>query len=72
MSLKCSDVTEWMCVYLAADHDMCDFGFAVTAVRLVVSCPDRQNKIPGVALALSHQEAAVLPFLCQQLLGLPA
>lgn len=25
-----------------------------------------------MALALSHQEAAVLPFLCQQLFGLPA
>lgn len=50
---------------------MSDFGFAVTAVRLVVSRTDRQNEIPRMALALSHQEAAVLPFLRQQLLSLP-
>lgn len=61
-----------MSLYLAADHDVSDFGFAVTAVRLVVSCADGQDKVPRVALALSHQEAAVLAFLRQQLLGLPA
>lgn len=59
-------------VYLAADHDVSDFGFAVTAVRLVVSCADRQDEIPRMTLALSHQEASVLSFLCQQLLSLPA
>lgn len=59
-------------VYLATDHDVSDFGFAVAAVRLVVSCTDRQNEIPRMALALSHEEAAVLPFLRQQLLSLPA
>lgn len=62
----------WAVVYLAADHDVSDFGFAVTAVRLVVSRADRQDEIPRMTLALSHQEAAVLSFLCQQLLGLPA
>lgn len=61
-----------MSLHLAADHDVSDFGFAVTAVRLVVSCADGQDKVPRVALALSHQEAAVLAFLRQQLLGLPA
>lgn len=54
--------------HLAADHDVSDFGFAVVGVRFVVSGADRQNKIPGVALALPHQEAAVLAFLRQQLL----
>lgn len=61
-----------MSLYLAADHDVSDFGFAVAAVRLVVSCADGQDKVPRVALALSHQEAAILAFLRQQLLGLPA
>lgn len=51
---------------------MGDFRFAVTAVRLVVSCAHRQHEIPRMALALSHQEAAVLSLLCQQFLGLPA
>lgn len=51
---------------------MSDFGFAVAAVRLVVSCADGQDEVPRVALALSHQEAAVLAFLRQQLLSLPA
>lgn len=60
------------CGHLAADHDVCDFGFAVAAVCLVVPRPDRQHEVPGVTLALPHQEAAVLPFLRQQLLGLAA
>lgn len=59
-------------VYLAADHDVSDFWFAVTAVRLVVSRADWEDKVPGVALALSHQEAAVLAFFSQQFLCLPA
>ena len=59
-------------MYLTADHNMSDFGFAVTAVRLVIPCTDRQNKISWVALALSHQKAAILAFLRQQLLSLPA
>lgn len=59
-------------VYLAANHDVSDFRFTVAAVRLVISRADRQNKISRVALAFSHQEAAVLAFFGQQLLGLPA
>lgn len=51
---------------------MSDFGFAVAAVRLVVPRADRENEVPGVALALSHQEAAVLAFFRQQFLRLPA
>lgn len=51
---------------------MGDFGLAVAAVRLVVSGADRQDEVAGVALALPHQEAAVLALLRQQLLGLPA
>lgn len=58
--------------YLATDHDVGDFWFAVAAVRLVVSCADGQNEVPGVALALPHQEAAVLAFFSQQLLRLSA
>lgn len=51
---------------------MGDFGLAVAAVRLVVSGADRQDEVAGVALALPHQEAAVLALLRQQLLSLPA
>lgn len=58
--------------HLTADHDVGDFGLAVAAVRLVVSGADRQDEVAGVALALPHQEAAVLALLRQQLLGLPA
>lgn len=61
-----------MGAYLAADHDVSHFGLAVAAVRLVVSRADGQNEVPRVALALPHQEAAVLAFLRQQLLGIPA
>lgn len=64
--------TDGVGVYLAADHDMSNFRFAVTAVRLVVSGTDGQNEIARVALALSHQKAAVLAFLRQQLFGLSA
>lgn len=58
--------------HLTADHDVGDFRLAVTAVCLVVSSADRQDKVTGVTLAFSHQEAAVLALLCQQLLSLPA
>lgn len=58
--------------HLTADHDVGDFGLAVTAVCLVVSGADRQHEVAGVALALPHQEAAVLALLRQQLLSLPA
>lgn len=58
--------------YLAANHDMSNFGFAVTAVSLIVSRSNRQNKVSRVTLALPHQEAAILSFLCQQFLSLPA
>lgn len=58
--------------YLATDHDVSDFWFAVAAVRLVVSCADGQDEVSGVALALSHQEAAILAFFSQQFLRLPA
>lgn len=51
---------------------MSDLWFAVAAVRLVVSCADREDEVSGVALALSHQEAAVLAFFSQQFLRLPA
>lgn len=51
---------------------MSDFGFAVAAVRLVVSGAHRQDKVSRMALALSHQEASVLAFLREQLLSLPA
>ena len=51
---------------------MGDFGFAVAAVRLVISSAHGQDEVPRMALALSDQEAAVLPLLGQQLLGLPA
>lgn len=58
--------------HLTADHNVGDFGFAVTAVRLVIARADRQDEVAGVTLALSHQEAAVLALLRQQLLSLPA
>lgn len=50
---------------------MGDFGFAVAAVRLVVSGADGQDEVARMALALPHQEAAVLALLRQQLLRLP-
>lgn len=58
--------------HLAADHDVGDLGLAVAAVRLVVAGPDGQNEVARVALALPHQEAAVLALLRQQLLRLSA
>lgn len=58
--------------HLTADHDMGDFRLAVTAVCLVVSGANRQDKVTRVTLAFSHQEAAVLALLRQQLLSLPA
>lgn len=51
---------------------MGDFRFAVAAVRLVVSRADRENEVSGVALALPHQEAAILAFFSQQFLRLAA
>jgi len=59
--------------HLTANHDVGDLGFAVgAAVRLVVAGAHRQDKVPRVALALPHQEAAVLALLRQELLRLPA
>lgn len=59
-------------LHLTADHDMSDFRFAIAAVRLVISSSNWQDKIPRMALALPHQEAAILSFLCQKLLSLSA
>lgn len=58
--------------HLTADHNVGDFGLAVTAVRLVISGADRQDEVARMTLTLSHQEAAVLALLRQQLLSLPA
>lgn len=51
---------------------MGDFGFAVGAVCFVIAGSYREHKIPGMTLALSDQEAAVLALFCQQLLGFTA
>lgn len=49
---------------------MCHFGFPIVALALVVSRPDRKDKISRVALALPDKEAAMFPFFGQQLLCL--
>lgn len=51
---------------------MRDFGFAIAAVRLVVTGSYRQHKISRVTLALSHQETSILSLLSQELLSLTA
>lgn len=58
--------------HLAADHDVCDFGFAIAAVRLVVTGSYRQHKISRVTLTLSDQKTPVLTLLSQELLSLAA
>lgn len=61
----------WICCcsYLAVDHDVCHFGFAIVALSFVIPCPHRKDKVPRVALALPHQEAAMFSFLCQEFLS---
>lgn len=58
--------------YLATNHDMGDFGFAITGVCFVIAGSYGEHKIPRMTLALSDQEAAVLAFLRQQLLSFAA
>lgn len=57
-------------LYLAAYHDMCDFGFVVAGVCLVISGPYGEHKISWVTLTFPHQETSILALLCQQLLSL--
>lgn len=59
-------------MYLAANHDVGDFGFGVGAVCFVIAGSYGEHKIPRMTLALSDQKTAVLAFLCQQLLGFTA
>lgn len=59
-------------MYLAANHDVGDFGFGVGAVCFVIAGSYGEHKIPRMTLALSNQKTAVLAFLCQQLLGFTA
>lgn len=55
--------------YLAVDHDVCHFGFAIVALSFVIPRPHGEDKVPRVALALPHQEAPVFSFLCQEFLS---
>lgn len=57
--------------YLAVDHDVCHFGFAIVALSFVIPRPHGEDKVPRVALALPHQEAPVFSFLCQEFLSFP-
>ena len=64
MMLWCDQFT----VYLIAYHDVCDLGPAVHVVVLLLVGEHRQDKVPRLALALPHQEAARLALVSEQLL----
>lgn len=51
---------------------MGDFRLAIASVRLVVPSAYRKDKVSRMALALTHQEAAILALLCQEFLCLTA
>lgn len=65
---SCSEPTVPMALYLTADHDVGHFGLAVVALSFVITGTHGENEVSGMALALSDEEAAMLPLLCQQLL----
>lgn len=57
-----------MTLYLTADHDVGHFGLAIVVLPFVIPGAHREDEVSWVALALSDEEAAMLPLLRQQLL----
>lgn len=58
-------------LYLVSDHDVGDFCPAVHIFMLLLISENRQHKVARLALTLSHQKAARLALLCEELLRIP-
>lgn len=54
--------------YLEANHNVCDFGFAVDVVVFLLVGENRQDKVSGFTLTLPDQKAAGFAFFCEEFL----